>query len=178
MKKPECQRILMFLNFLLEKTLESPLDCKEIQPVHPKGNQSECSLEGLMIKLKWSHSVVSDSLWPHELQHERPPCPSPTPGVHSNLCPSSRWCHPAISSPVVPFSSCFQFSQHWGSFQMSQFFTFSSVQFSHSAVPDSLWPYELQHARPACPSPTPRVHSDSCPSSRWFFLTPRLIPRK
>ena len=52
-----------------------------------------------------SHSVVSDSLWPHEV-HTRPPCPSPTPGVHSNSCPSSRWCHPAISSSVVPFSSC------------------------------------------------------------------------
>ena len=54
----------------------------------------------------FSLSVVSDSLWPHELQHTTPPCPSPTPGVHSNSCPSSRWCHPAISSSVVPFSSC------------------------------------------------------------------------
>jgi len=53
-----------------------------------------------------SRSVVSDSLWPHESQHARPPCPSPTPGVHSNSCPSSRWCHPAVSSSVVPFSSC------------------------------------------------------------------------
>ena len=53
-----------------------------------------------------SCSVVSDSLWPHELQHARPPCPSPTSGVHSNSHPSSRWCHPAISSFVVPFSSC------------------------------------------------------------------------
>ena len=56
--------------------------------------------------VKSSHSVVSDSLWPHESQHARPPCPSPTPGVHSNSCPSSWWCHPAISSSVVPFSSC------------------------------------------------------------------------
>ena len=53
-----------------------------------------------------SHSVVSDSLWPHESQHARPPRPSPSPGVHSNSRPSSQWCHPAISSPVVPFSSC------------------------------------------------------------------------
>ena len=53
-----------------------------------------------------SRSVVSDSLRPHESQHARPPCPSPTPGVHSNSRPSSRWCHPAISSSVVPFSSC------------------------------------------------------------------------
>ena len=53
-----------------------------------------------------SHSVMSDSLRPHELQHARPPCPSPTPGVHSDSHPSSQWCHPAISSSVVPFSSC------------------------------------------------------------------------
>ena len=53
-----------------------------------------------------SHSIVSDSLWPHESQHARPPCPSPTPGVHSDSRPSSQWCHPAISSSVVPFSSC------------------------------------------------------------------------
>ena len=56
--------------------------------------------------VQFSPSVVSDSLWPHESQHPRPPCPSPTPGVHSNSRPSSRWCHPAISSSVVPFSSC------------------------------------------------------------------------
>ena len=55
--------------------------------------------------VQFTHSVVSDSLWPHELQHARPPCPSPTPRVHSDSCPLSRWCHPAISSSVVPFSS-------------------------------------------------------------------------
>ena len=54
--------------------------------------------------VQFSHSVVSDSLWPHELQHARPLCPSPTPGVHPNSCPSSQWCHPAISYSVVPFS--------------------------------------------------------------------------
>ena len=53
-----------------------------------------------------SHSVMSDSLWPHESQHARPSCLSPTPGVHSDSCPSSQWCHPAIPSSVVPFSSC------------------------------------------------------------------------
>ena len=58
--------------------------------------------------VQFSHSVVSDSLWPHESQHARPLCPSATPGVYSNSCPSSRWCHPAISSSVVPFSSCRQ----------------------------------------------------------------------
>ena len=58
---------------------------------------------------QFSRSVVSDSLWPHESQHARPPCPSPTPGVYPNSCPSSWWCHPAISSSAVPFSSCQSF---------------------------------------------------------------------
>ena len=69
-----------------------------------------------------SHSVVSDSLRPHESQHARPPCPSPTPGVHSNSRPLSRWCHPAISSSVVPFSSCPQSLPASESFPMSQLF--------------------------------------------------------
>ena len=56
--------------------------------------------------VQFSRSVVSDSLWPHELQHARHPCPSPAPGVHLNSCPSNQWCHPAISSSVIPFSSC------------------------------------------------------------------------
>ena len=65
---------------------------------------------------------MSNSLWLHELQHARPPCPSPTPGVHSNSCASSRWCHPAISSSVIPFSSCPQSLPASGSFPMSQLF--------------------------------------------------------
>ena len=69
-----------------------------------------------------SRSVVSDSLRPHELQHARPPCPSPTPGAHSNSCPSSRWCHPAISSSVIPFFSCPQPLPASGSFPMNQLF--------------------------------------------------------
>ena len=70
-----------------------------------------------------SHSVVYDSLWPHELQHARPPCPSPTPRIHPNPCPLSQWCHPTISSSVIPFSSCLQSFPASGSFPMSQFFT-------------------------------------------------------
>ena len=62
-------------------------------------------------------SVMSNSLRPHESQHTRPPCPSPSPGVHSDLCPSSQWCHPAISSSVIPFSSCPHPSQHQSLFQ-------------------------------------------------------------
>ena len=69
-----------------------------------------------------SHSVMSDSLRPHELQCARPPCPSPTPRVHSNSCASSRWCHPAIPSSVVPFFSCPQALPASGSFPMSQLF--------------------------------------------------------
>ena len=72
--------------------------------------------------VQFSPSVVSDSLWPHEPHHARPPCPSPTPRVHPNPCPLSQWCHPIISSSVVPFSSCPQSFPASGSFQMSQLF--------------------------------------------------------
>ena len=72
--------------------------------------------------VQFSHSVMSNSLQPHELQHAKPPCPSPTPGVHSSWCPLSRWCHPAISSSAVPFSSCPQSLPASGSFPMSQLF--------------------------------------------------------
>ena len=65
---------------------------------------------------------MSNSLWPHGLQHSRHPCPSPTPGAYSNSCPSSRWCYPTISFSVVPFSSCLQYFPASGSFQRSQFF--------------------------------------------------------
>ena len=67
-------------------------------------------------------SIMSDSLWPHGLQHARPPCPSPTPGACSNSSPSSGWCHPTISSSVVPFSSCLQSFPASEPFPMSQFF--------------------------------------------------------
>ena len=85
--------------------------------------------------VQFSHSVVSDSLRPHESQHSRPPCPSPTPGVHSDSCPSIRWCHPAIPSSVVPFSSCPQSLPASESFPMSQFLTWGgqSTRVSASA---------------------------------------------
>ena len=72
---------------------------------------------------QFSCLFMSNSLWPHELQHARLPCPSPTPGACSNSCPSSQWCHPNISSSVMPFSSCLQSFPASGSFPMSQFFT-------------------------------------------------------
>ena len=77
----------------------------------------------IISSVQFSRSVMSDSLQPHELQHARPPCPSPTPGVHSNSCPSNWWCHPAISSFVVPFPSCPQSPPASESFPMSQLFT-------------------------------------------------------
>ena len=81
-----------------------------------------------------SRSVVSDSLQPHESQHNRPPCPSPTPGVYPNSCPSSRWCHPAISSSVVPFSSCPQSLPASESFPMSQLFAWGDQSTGVSAL--------------------------------------------
>ena len=76
----------------------------------------------IMSSVQFSHSVMSKSLWPHELQHTRPPCSSPALGAYSNSCPSSQWCHPTISFSVVPFSSHLQSFPASESFQMSQFF--------------------------------------------------------
>ena len=85
------------------------------------------------ISVQFSSSVMPNSLRPHGLQHTRLPCPSPTPGVHSNSCPSSQWCHPAISSSVIPFSSCPQSFPASESFQMSQFFASGSPSIGVSA---------------------------------------------
>ena len=95
-----------------------------------KGVRQACILSPCLFNLyaefspvQFSHSVVSNSLWSHGLQHTRPPCPSPTPGVDSNSHPLSWWCYPTISSSVVPFPSCLQSFPASGSFPMSQFFT-------------------------------------------------------
>ena len=84
--------------------------------------------------VQFSRSVMSDCLWPHESQHARPPCPSPTPGVHSDSRPSSQWCHPAISSSVIPFSSCLQSLPASGSFPMSQIFAWGGQSIGVSAL--------------------------------------------
>ena len=97
--------------------------------------------------VQFSHSVVSNSLQPHESQHARPPCPSPTLGVHSNSCPSSRWCHPAISSSVVPFSSCPQSLPASGSFPMSQLFAWGGQSIGVS-VSTSVFPMNTQNWSP------------------------------
>ena len=84
--------------------------------------------------VQFSHSIMSDSLRPHELQNNRPPCPSPTPRVHSNSRPLSRWCHPAIPSSVVPFSSCPQSLPASESFPMSQFLAWGGRSTGVSAL--------------------------------------------
>ena len=84
--------------------------------------------------VQFSRSVVSDSLWPHGPQHARLPCPSPTPRACSNSCPSNWWCHPAISSSVVPFSSCPQSLRASGSFPMSQVFSWGGQSIGVSAL--------------------------------------------
>ena len=91
-----------------------------------------------LLSVQFSRSVMSNSLWPHGLQHNRPPCPSSNPGVYSNSCPLSWWCHPTISSSVIPFSSCLQSFPASGSFQMSQLFASggqSIKSFSFSTSP-------------------------------------------
>ena len=93
--------------------------------------------------VQFSHSVVSNSLWPHRLQHARPPCLSPTPRVYSNSCPLSQWCHPTISSSVVPFSSRLQSFPASGFFQMSQFFT-SGGQSNGVSASASVLPMNIQ----------------------------------
>ena len=93
--------------------------------------------------IQFSRSVVSDSLWPHWLQHTKLPCPSPTPGVHSNPCPLSRWCHPTISSSVVPFFSCLQSFPASESFPISQYFT-SSGQSTWVSALASVLPMNIQ----------------------------------
>ena len=122
--------------------------------------------------VQFSRSVVSDSLRPHELQHARPPCPSPTPRVHPNSCPLSWWDHPAISSSVVPFSSCPQSLPASESFPMNQLFTWGGQHIGVSALASVLpmntqdWsPLEwigwisLQSKRLKESSPTPQIKS-------------------
>ena len=96
---------------------------------------------------KFSRSVISDSLQPHEPQHARPPCPSPTPGVHQNPSPLSWWCHPTISSSVVPFSSCPQSFPASGSFPTSQLFA-SGGQSTGVSASASVLPMNTQDWSP------------------------------
>ena len=120
------------------------------QVTHAHNYNRGCSLPSLYViayntqssSVHFSHSVVSDSLWPHGLQHTRPPCPSFTPGVYSNSCPLSWWCHPIISSSVIPFSHI-QFLLASGSFQVSQFFASTGQSIGVSAS-TSVLPMNIQ----------------------------------
>ena len=100
-----------------------------------------------LVSVQFSRSVVSGSLRPHESQHARPPCPSPTPGVHPNSCPLSQWCHPAISSSVIPYSSCPQSFPASESFPMSQLFASGGQSIGVSALA-SVLPKNIQDWSP------------------------------
>ena len=109
----------------------------------PKAAGSWRSGKGGFGSFQFCRSVVSDSLRPHGLQHARPPCPSPTPGVYTNSCPLSRWCHPTISSSIFPFSSRLQSFPASGSFPMSQFFA-SGCQSIGASASASVLPLNIQ----------------------------------
>ena len=111
---------------------------------------------------QFSCSVVFDSWRPHEPQHARPPCPSPTPAVYSNSCPLSRWCHPAISSSVGPFSSCPQSFPASGSFPMSQLFTSGGQSIGALALV-SLLPMNIQGWIPLGLTGLISLHSEGLP---------------
>ena len=119
----------IFLSFRIQDwgPFRSPhsFDLDSVSP-----NVVHCSFT---VHTQFSCLVMSDSLRPHEPQHARPPCPSPTPGVYPNSCPLSWWCHPTISSSVIPFSSCLQFFPASGSFPMSQLFTLGGQSIGVSA---------------------------------------------
>ena len=115
-------------------------------PKHPVS--WKCLLNaGFGSSVQFSWSVMSDSLWPHGPQHPRPPCPSTTPRVYPNSCPLSWWCHPTISSSVVPFSSCPHSLPALGSFPMSQLFT-SGGQITRVSASTSVLPMNTQDWSP------------------------------
>ena len=116
---------------------------------------------------------MSDTLRPHEPQHARPPCPSPTPGVNPNPCPSSRWCHPATSSSVVPFSSCPQSFPALGSFSMSQFFPWGGQSIGVSAS-TSVLPMNTQDWSPLGWTGWIFLHTDD-QKNTWKGVQPCLL---
>ena len=128
------------------------------------------------ITVQFSHSAMSDSLWPHGLQHARSPCPSPTPGIYPNSGPSSRWCHPTISFSVIPFSSCLQSFPASESFSMSQLFAPGGQKIGVSTS-TSILPMNTQDWSPlGCTGSTslqskglPRVFSNTTVQKHQFF---------
>ena len=120
-------------------TIKKHLPNKSFSSCHKKHHQFS--------SVQFTHSVMSNSLRPHESQHARPPCPSPAPGVYTNSCPSSRWCHPAISSSAVPFYSCPQSLPASGSFPMSKLFAWGAQSTGVSASA-SVLPMNTQDLSP------------------------------
>ena len=126
---------------------ENQVACPTVSvSVHCSMNAKSCLTQ--FSSVQFSCSVVSDSLRPHESQHARPPCPSPTARVYSNSCPSSRWCHPAITSSVIPSSSCPQSLPESGSFPMSQLFAWGGQSIGVSATA-SVLPMNTQDLSPS-----------------------------
>ena len=141
------QAIPSVLHLVISLTI--PTYAKNLRNILNSFHSLSCLRVQLIISsVQFSRSVVSDSLRPHELQHARPPCPSPTPGVHSNSRPSSQWCHPAISSSVIPVSSCPQSLPASGSFPMSQLFTWGGQITGVSALA-SFFPKIIQGWSPS-----------------------------
>ena len=146
---------LLFENIFLEQNLQingvprepNPHLLHSIYSDPPRLGTKKATVFMFPILSQFSRSVVSVSLRPHESQNARPPCTSPTPRVCSNSCPSSRWCHPAISSSVVPFSSCPQSLPASGSFLMSQLFTWGGQTIAVSAS-SSVFPMNTQDWSP------------------------------
>ena len=130
--------------------------------------------------VQFSLSVMSNSLWPHGLQHARPPCPSPTPRVYSNSCPSSQWCHPTISSSVIPLSSCLQSVPASGSFQISQFFASGGqrcgVSASASVLPMVGSPCSLRDSQESSPKPQFKSINFWCSASFIVQLSHLYMP--
>ena len=132
--------------------------------------KSHKSKEYQFSSVQFSHSVMSNSSRPHESQHARPPCPSSTPGVHSDSRPSSQWCHPAISSSVVPFSSCRQSLPPSESFPMSQLFAWggqsTGVSVSASFPPKKSQDWLDQNGLVGSPC-SPRDSQESSPTPQF-----------
>ena len=149
----EISRIYIFVNYHLCKKKQNKTDSRTVAfcwvewkdfSYHAAFKQVRVSQNWSFSSVQFSRSVVSDSFQPREFQHARPPCPSPTPGVHSNSRASSQWCHPAISSSVVPFSSCPQSLPASESFPMSQLFTWGGHSTGVSALASFL-PKNIQY---------------------------------
>ena len=139
-----------------------------------EGVRGRLNREGIYVSVQFSCSVVSDFLLPHEMQHARPPCPSPTPRACSNSCPSGRWCYPTISSSVVPFTSCLQFFPASGSFPMSRLFPSggqSYWSFSFSNEYSGLISFRIECFDLLQSKQFSRVFSNSTVQKHQFFST-------